>query len=795
EKTLFNAREGFRAIAERGALMLDTAQAMRQLNNLYHTSFRQLLELFDISVAHSERSSVKQVIAGLTQNIFSHVSKFLLEKDRMVYTLLVAFEVEHALGHIKPGEREFVMSPDCCVTTMQMLRVRPSEARQQAKNPFDWMSEDQFKNLQILATYFSWFWDLFDRMYKDGKEMTWKTFCESEQPENPTKARWPDGMADLSPLQCFLILRAVRSDRFLQAASVFIGSTLGKIYTSGISTDLQSWFVPLSPQVPSLLIYSIDSEIPHKRKRKVVTFSVSNSGMAEKRRVKQVIAQGMVEGYWVLLENIHNSEYLMMSLEKILQENRHSDKNFHLWVSAQASPQLPVSLLHFAVKMVVDTPMTMRDGLMRCLQWVDSESLWSGTHPDWLAVVHNLCFLHCAVRLRAQYGNTTGWNYSNMMMFENRELMLLSDEFNNGDPQNGGRSISWTNLRYLLSEVVYGSNVKDESDKTSLAAMVDYWISPCTTKKDCELTKLKYKIPAAFFAPNARLSSVLQALDAIPQYSLDVPEAFSMNSTSDIPFGEHNYVLTRLKCLYDSMTQPSNLSRFDKETELWEICGNLLSKLPKGWSKDAINDRLKKLGGNTLFNLFIKNELDHLMALLAEVKRNLQAIKGAAESVNTLGDQLSATVLSVASDLYHSRSPRHWCQLAGDVSPPPDWPASSWIGELQQRVVHFEKILQLMGRERMPTYWLGAFKNPKGLLSALKQEAVHQQSERTSSAEPLVFQTEITQRDKDHMRDPPQDGMFVYGVHVWGVTWHKTEAELLDSPHKQSPATLPVIHL
>nr|XP_014351636.1 PREDICTED: dynein heavy chain 8, axonemal-like [Latimeria chalumnae] len=811
EKTLFNAREGFRAIAERGALMLDTAQAMRQLNNLYHTSFRQLLELFDISVAHSERSSVKQVIAGLTQNIFSHVSKFLLEKDRMVYTLLVAFE--------------------------------------------------------ILATYFSWFWDLFDRMYKDGKEMTWKTFCESEQPENPTKARWPDGMADLSPLQCFLILRAVRSDRFLQAASVFIGSTLGKIYTSGISTDLQSWFVPLSPQVPSLLIYSIDSEIPrklfldfsNKRKRKVVTFSVSNSGMAEKRRVKQVIAQGMVEGYWVLLENIHNSEYLMMSLEKILQENRHSDKNFHLWVSAQASPQLPVSLLHFAVKMVVDTPMTMRDGLMRCLQWVDSESLWSGTHPDWLAVVHNLCFLHCAVRLRAQYGNTTGWNYSNMMMFENRELMealqLLSDEFNNGDPQNGGRSISWTNLRYLLSEVVYGSNVKDESDKTSLAAMVDYWISPCTTKKDCELTKLKYKIPAAFFAPNARLSSVLQALDAIPQYSLDVPEAFSMNSTSDIPFGEHNYVLTRLKCLYDSMTQPSNekhtptqkpqitqkrlsalttistvsdhppvalqgtysqypnnLTKPSKETELWEICGNLLSKLPKGWSKDAINDRLKKLGGNTLFNLFIKNELDHLMALLAEVKRNLQAIKGAAESVNTLGDQLSATVLSVASDLYHSRSPRHWCQLAGDVSPPPDWPASSWIGELQQRVVHFEKILQLfstlkqaasailagMGRERMPTYWLGAFKNPKGLLSALKQEAVHQQSERTSSAEPLVFQTEITQRDKDHsleMRDPPQDGMFVYGVHVWGVTWHKTEAELLDSPHKQSPATLPVIHL
>lgn len=47
-----------------------------------------------------------------------------------------------------------------------------------------------FYLVKILATYFDWFGDLFDRMYKDGKDLTWKTFCESEQPENPSKVNY-----------------------------------------------------------------------------------------------------------------------------------------------------------------------------------------------------------------------------------------------------------------------------------------------------------------------------------------------------------------------------------------------------------------------------------------------------------------------------------------------------------------------------------------------------------------------------------------------------------------------------
>lgn len=45
------------------------------------------------------------------------------------------------------------------------------------------------------------------------------------------------------------------------------------------------------------------------------------------------------------------------------------------------------------------------------------------------------------------------------------------------------------------------------------------------------------------------------------------------------------------------------------------------------------------------------------------------------------------------------------------------------------------------------------------------------------------------------LRDPPQEGMFVYGIYIWGCAWEKTTGELQDAPPRSGYATLPVVHL
>ncbi|XP_077137822.1 dynein axonemal heavy chain 5-like [Ranitomeya variabilis] len=836
EDSMLLARGVFREIAVRGAVMFDTSRMLQQLNRMYNTSYKQLLQLFDASVAHSERYSLKGIVACVTSNIFSYISRSLLDKDRLVYALLLAFEVQDSLGQISPGEREFIISPVLCVTVLHGRNSKMSESRPQDKNPFDWMSEEQFKNVQVLATCFDWFGDLFDRMCKDVKDLTWKTFCESEQPENPSKVKWPEGIEALSPLQKFMVLRAVRQDRILPSASNYISAALGKTYTSDVAIDLQATLSWISPQEPGLLLYGTDSKLPRTileafaeaNNQKITVFPI---GFSE-AKTKDVLMQAMTEGSWMLMENIHNSPKLMMSLGEILKSKKNPDRNFRLWLSVQAIEDLPTSLLHSTVKTAVDIPMNIRRGIISSWKLVNHEVLATSSRPEWPPLLHNLCFLHGAIRFRTLYGG--GWNCPDAMTFGCAELMesieILKHEFKE-DPENAGKIPSWTALRYLLSEIIYGSNVSDDFDMTVLTSMIDYWISVNTTKKDSELTKLKFRIPSSFFNLDLNPSSLAQVMDLIPQYSLDAPEAFHMHPSPMVQFGEQGYIISQLSQMYgykggfsrhgekslqtsqkgvklasfqsprsSSLTLPEVLPRsaeisIPRLSELHDICASMLSKLPRGWSRDFINDRLKKLGGDTPFNLFLKKELGHLMSLVSEIRNNLQMIKNSLESSEILGDQLSdSDIVTIVHELYHKKPPSHWCNMAWNFSCPSDWTVAYFIQDLQQRISHFEKLLQL-GREKMPIYWLGAFRNPKGLLSVLKQEAIRRYTERTENVDSIVLTTEMTQRDKDHIRDPPQEGIFVHGVHLWGVNWNKTDGEIVDSPPKHSLNVLPVIHL
>lgn len=142
--------------------------------------------------------------------------------------LLSVYQVEDSIGHVMVGEREFIISPNYAAMVMSALGIAqsPDSKIAMAKKPFDWMTDDQFHNLQILASHFEWFQDMFDRMPKDGREMQWRNLCENDSPE---KQPLPDKMDEqYHPLQRMCVLRAVRSDRLMHATSLFINSVLGK---------------------------------------------------------------------------------------------------------------------------------------------------------------------------------------------------------------------------------------------------------------------------------------------------------------------------------------------------------------------------------------------------------------------------------------------------------------------------------------------------------------------------------------------------------------------------------------
>lgn len=69
------------------------------------------------------------------------------------------------------------------------------------------------------------------------------------------------------------------------------------------------------------------------------------------------------------------------------------------------------------------------------------------------------------------------------------------------------------------------------------------------------------------------------------------------------------------------------------------------------------------------------------------------------------------------------------------------------------RFQHIDKCLTI-GREKNPAYNLGAFYYPQNLLSIFKFETlkIKNQAEDFGCVENLVFQTEMTSRDKEHVK-------------------------------------------
>ena len=80
--------------------------------------------------------------------------------------LILVLQIEDAAGHINLGEREYVVSPQFGALTMSAHHPNKGVDRRvsEAKKPFDWMTDEQFHCLQLLAQNYDWFLDMFERL-------------------------------------------------------------------------------------------------------------------------------------------------------------------------------------------------------------------------------------------------------------------------------------------------------------------------------------------------------------------------------------------------------------------------------------------------------------------------------------------------------------------------------------------------------------------------------------------------------------------------------------------------------
>ena len=106
------------SVALRGSILYFVIVEMSMVNIMYQTSLKQFLELFDLSMARSQKSPItskriNNIIDYLTLSVFQYTARGLYEIDKLLFTILMTLKIEMTAGRVRGEEFSVFIKGRC----------------------------------------------------------------------------------------------------------------------------------------------------------------------------------------------------------------------------------------------------------------------------------------------------------------------------------------------------------------------------------------------------------------------------------------------------------------------------------------------------------------------------------------------------------------------------------------------------------------------------------------------------------------------------------------------------------
>ncbi|XP_029708760.2 dynein axonemal heavy chain 7 [Aedes albopictus] len=768
ERQIDIARLQYTSIAAHSTILFFTIADLANIDPMYQYSLNWFVNLFTAAIDNTEK--VDEVPARLedlrtyfTYSLYENICRSLFEKDKILFSLLLTTNLQYEKGEVDRAEFMFLLTGGVGLDNPET-------------NPAEWLPSKSWDEICRLTAFESF------KGFKEhvvGNLRRWKALFDDDTPEC---AELPEPWkSNLTSFQKLLILRCFRSDKLVPGIELYVEGILTRKYVEPPPFDLSASYDESNCCVPLIFVLTPGADPTATLLRFADTQGIGSNrlfslslGQGQGPIATKMIDEGTKFGNWVLLQNCHLAQSWMPTLERICEsfqpDTTHPD--FRLWLTSYPTEHFPVVVLQNGIKITNEPPKGLRMNIVRSymsdpisnVEWFEA----CKQSANFKKLLFSLCFFHGIVQERRHFG-PIGWNIpyefnETDLSISLTQLRMFLDEY---------EEVQYIALRYLTGECNYGGRVTDDWDRRCLNTILAKFYSEKVLEVEGYVLDEQglYKIPE--LKEHEEFMAYIKDLPVIAK-----PGVFGLHENADIVKDqkETDSLLTNalktqdrtdlyeMKLLMDLKTTSTGAFRETPAEIVIRVSTDILRRLPKEFDRDATLEKYPTSYHQSM-NTVLVQEMVRFNQLLTCIRNSLTTASKAMQGLVAMSPDIEEVVASVLV----GRIPALWAKR----SYPSLKPLGSYIMDFIARL----QFLQRWFDDGPPVdFWISGFFFTQAFLTGAQQNYARKY---VIPIDLLTFDNSVLVDSK--FEDPPEDGVYVYGLFLEGARWDKKKGYLQES--------------